>query len=69
MKLRNWLDQEKIDNAAFGRRIGRTAEAVRRYVAGDRIPDKETMTSIVTATSGAVTPNDFFDLPVQQAAA
>ena len=62
MKLRDWLDEHGIDNPTFGRRIRRTAEAVRRYAAGERIPDKDTMPLIVSETCGAVTPNDFFDL-------
>lgn len=68
MKLREWLDENGVTNPAFGERIGRSAEAVRRYAIGDRIPDKETMPLIVVATGGGVTPNDFFDL-TQAAAA
>lgn len=69
MKLRDWLDERDISNGDFGNRIKRTAEAVRRYAAGERIPDKDTMPLIVDATGGAVTPNDFFDIAPQQAAA
>lgn len=71
MKLREWLDAEGVSNAAFAERIGRTAEAVRRYAADERIPDKETMPRIVAETTGAVTPNDFFDIaaPAQADAA
>jgi hypothetical protein len=54
------LDDNDISNGAFGERIKRSAEAVRRYAAGERIPDKETMPLIVSETRGAVTPNDFF---------
>lgn len=60
MTLREWLDANDLNNAEFGERIKRTAEAVRRYASGERIPDRETMPLIVDATAGQVTPNDFF---------
>lgn len=61
MKLLDWLIAEDKTFAEFGAEIDRTAEAVRRYAKGERIPDKETMPRIVTATHAKVTPNDFFD--------
>jgi len=72
MTLAEWLKAKGLNNAEFGVRINRTAEAVRRYAAGERIPDKETMPIIARETDGEVTPNDFFDLgeaPASQAAA
>lgn len=65
MKLQDWLDQEGVEAREFARRISRSPEAVRRYLTGERIPDKDTMPLIVRATSTAVTPNDFFGLPDQ----
>lgn len=62
MTLRDWLEQEGVSVPQFASRIGRTAEAVRRYVSGERIPDKDTMPLIAQATRRKVTPNDFFDL-------
>ncbi len=62
MKLGIWLDKEKIAPSEFARRINRTAETVRRYVGGDRIPDRDTMPLVVEQTAGAVLPNDFYDL-------
>jgi hypothetical protein len=62
MKLRVWLNREGISNAEFGRRIDRSAEAVRRYADLGRIPDAATMQVIIRETRGAVTPNDFFDM-------
>jgi hypothetical protein len=46
-----------------------SAETVRRYIIGERIPDKERMSRIALATDGQVTANDFFDLPMQGKAA
>lgn len=63
MKLADWLVREEISFADFGLKIDRTAEAVRRYANGLRIPDRDTMPKIVSVTSGEVTANDFFDLP------
>jgi len=62
MRLGEWLDREDLKPQQFAARIGRSAEAVRRYVTGDRIPDKETMPLIVVETGGSVMPNDFFAL-------
>lgn len=60
MTLKDWLATKDISNADFGAKICRTAEAVRRYANGERIPDRETMPLIVEATGGEVTANDFF---------
>lgn len=60
MQLKDWLTEEGQTLAEFGERIGRTAEAVRRYANGDRIPDRETMPKIAEVTKGRVTANDFF---------
>jgi len=66
MKLGDWLEREGIKHPQFAARIARTPEAVRRYVAGDRIPDKDTMPLIVEHTRGAVMPNDFFNVPAAE---
>lgn len=60
--LRDWLTDHDVSDAEFGRRIDRSAEAVRRYAAGLRIPDRETMPRIVRETGAAVTANDFFGI-------
>lgn len=62
MTLREYLDQTQIDHRQFAKRIGVTAEAARRYVNGERIPDKKRMAKIALATGGQVTANDFFGL-------
>lgn len=62
MRLRDWLTAKKMDFREFGETIGRTAEAVRRYANGERIPDRDTMPLIFSATDGAVTANDFYDI-------
>lgn len=62
MTLADWLDQANTTIPKFAERIGRTPEAVRRYVNGDRIPDRDTMPLIARETEGAVTANDFFGI-------
>lgn len=63
MTLKEWLINNRMETRDFAPLIGRSPEAVRRYIAGERIPDRETMPLIVSQTEGAVTPNDFFNLP------
>lgn len=62
MTLRDWLASQGVTIPEFATRIGRSSESVRRYVNGDRIPDKETMPLIADVTSGVVTANDFFGI-------
>ncbi len=62
MKLKDWLETKGVNNPEFAKRIDRTAEAVRRYAEGLRIPDRDTMPLIVRETGGDVQPNDFFDI-------
>lgn len=63
MTLKEWLTENSIEARDFAPLISRSPEAIRRYIAGERIPDRETMPLIVFQTGGAVTPNDFFNLP------
>jgi transcriptional regulator with XRE-family HTH domain len=58
--LEAYLDETKLTRAQFAEKIGVTSEAVRRYLAGSRIPSREKMAEIHTATGGLVTANDFF---------
>lgn len=68
MTLKEWLAANDVTVAAFATEIGRASETVRRYAAGERIPDKLTMPLIAHATRGAVTANDFFGISAQDAA-
>lgn len=60
MKLGEYLKVNKISFADFGGRIGVSAEAVRLYAGGHRIPRKDTMNEIVRETHESVRPDDFF---------
>lgn len=60
MKLGDYLDQNDLEVKDFADRIGMSAEAIRLYVAGRRVPRPEAMAKIIQATGGKVEPNDFF---------
>ena len=62
MVLGEYLQETQLTRSQFAKRIGVSSEAVRRYVAGERIPDKNIMGKIALATGGKVTANDFFGL-------
>lgn len=62
MTLAEYLHEAQIDRIQFATRINVSAEAVRRYVKGQRIPDKDVMGRIALATGGKVTANDFFGM-------
>lgn len=66
MTLSDYLDANKITNAAFAARIGVSRQAVLRYRAGDRTPGHAEMAAIFEATGGAVAPNDFFGITSPQ---
>ncbi|SDC29993.1 hypothetical protein SAMN05444678_102236 [Sphingomonas sp. YR710] len=66
--LGEWLDEENVPVVVFAVRIGRSPQAVRRYVNGERIPDRETMPLIVAETGGKVTANDFFGIGTSSSA-
>lgn len=63
MKLKQFLIENKLSAAEFGRQIGVLSRmTICRYISGERVPDRNTMPKIVGATRGAVTPNDFHDI-------
>lgn len=63
MKLSAWLKLKDLTAQQFGERIDRAPSTITRLLRGESVPDKATMLRIVAETEGAVTPNDFFDLP------
>lgn len=70
MKLAGYMSEHALTYAEFARRIGSAhARTVERYAKGHQRPNAMMMAAIVRATGGAVTPNDFFDLPPLQAEA
>lgn len=59
MQLATYLDDNKISDAAFARSIGVERQAVGRYRAGERFPEKAILLRIFDVTGGQVTANDF----------
>ena len=67
MKIRAYLKLNKITQGEFADIIGASPQAISCFCLGQRIPRPDVMRKIFDATNGAVTPNDFFDLPVNAA--
>lgn len=63
MKLKAYLNFYSIKQNKFAETAGIKASRLNNYVLEKRIPDPEAMRKIYIATSGMVTPNDFYDLP------
>jgi len=63
MKLAAYLLEKSIDLPDFAAAVGVSKEAVRLWIAGERTPRAMQMQSIIDATNGAVTPNDFLPTP------
>lgn len=63
MQLAKYLDDNKISDAAFARSIGVERQAVGRYRAGERFPEKAILLEIFEKTQGQVTANDFAGIP------
>lgn len=59
MRLQDWLEREKLTQAAFAKRIGQRPQAVHKYLTGERFPAAEQRRLIYHATGGEVTGNDF----------
>lgn len=62
MKLNDYLKATETSRQDFAETIGVSAETIRRYIAGARIPEKEIMERIAEATNLQVTANDFFGI-------
>lgn len=62
MKLREYLDREKITVTEFGRRCGVQHSTVLRWIDRAISPSADALLSIHRATGGAVTPNDMLGI-------
>jgi len=64
MKLRDWRYHRKLSFDAAAKAVGASNGSLfRKWERGLQIPRPEQMVNIYLATHGAVTPNDFYDLP------
>jgi hypothetical protein len=69
MQLGAYLTERNLTAAAFGRRVARNRSTVARWVTGARFPDPRSLRSIIQATAGAVTAEDFLFLDRETRAA
>lgn len=70
MNLSDWLKLNKVSLTEFARRARiERVQAVWKYAHGHAIPSRPNMMKIFEATSGQVTPNDFYDLNTKNAQA
>lgn len=68
MKLIEWRRLHGFSQKQIAERLGIQQSTVAKYEAGKLIPGRDSMMAIAGETGGAVTPNDFFDLPATEAA-
>jgi DNA-binding transcriptional regulator YdaS (Cro superfamily) len=73
MKLSEWLDTPNPDGSRkvrgeFATAIGVTPQMISAYCNDRMWPGKERMEAIARATNGAVTANDFIDMPQEVSA-
>ncbi len=66
MVISDWLSQNSVSQKDFARQIGVTANAVCQWCNGIRIPRRKEMKRIYRQTGGAVQPNDFYDLALEE---
>lgn len=59
MKLKAWLNKERISMTQFARTIDRNCSTVSRICSEEVSPDWVTMDRILLATGGKVKPNDY----------
>ncbi|WOF74166.1 helix-turn-helix transcriptional regulator [Parvibaculaceae bacterium PLY_AMNH_Bact1] len=65
MKLKSYLEENKIDHAEFADAVGSSVSGVRKWLSGERVPRRDAMNKIIATTGGAVTAADFFPEPAE----
>jgi hypothetical protein len=63
MRLNDFIEKNSPSVEAFALNAGLSADAIRKYLRGERTPRRKSITKIIDATQGQVTANDFYDLP------
>lgn len=63
MKITDYLAREHLTLTEFARRAGVSVAAMSRYTSGRQIPRPETMRRLAEASSGLVSPADFYPPP------
>lgn len=65
MKIQQWLSENNLRDAHFAAKAGFSKVQAHRIIKKGKKPSEEEMQAIFAATNGAVTANDFYDLPDQ----
>ena len=68
MKLSKYLKENRVSDDEFAQAVGATAFAVGKWRRGERKPRDVFMRRIISATAGAVSPNDFLAAEVSLSA-
>ena len=63
MKLSEYIKNKNLPYAEVAELLGVDPQAIYYWISGERIPKPENMRKIFEITGGAVTANDFFNLP------
>lgn len=69
MKLRAWRRANNLTVREAADRLGVTFHTIYRYEQGKVVPPPDKMRQIIALSGGAVTPDDFFDVPAPAEAA
>jgi hypothetical protein len=65
MKIGDYLHQNNIPVIAFAKRVKKSRQTVYEWIWGEKRPiDDETYALIFKETDGQVTPNDFYNVPI-----
>lgn len=64
--MSTYLSQNKITVEDFAGVVGLSAPAIYKYLSGERTPRGQSVPKIAEATGGAVTANDFYNLPTHK---
>ena len=62
MKLEAYLNKTRKSIEEFAQETGISAQAIYKYLRGERLPRKEFLNRLAVITGGEVTANDFLDL-------
>jgi len=63
MKLNDYIKRNELSVSDAAALFGVSEQSVYKYLSNERLPKADIMERILHATSGLVTPNDFYDLP------
>lgn len=61
MNLKSYLEKERLTASEFAERVGVFPSTITRAAKGEAMPSPKLMKQIMDATSGAVSPNDWFE--------